>query len=85
MERERDPLVDDHTIAKIAETLGRLDERTERIERDLLGNGQPGIKQRVEDLEAHQNRVLGAFGILGGLGATLWGILEYLFHFKGGK
>jgi hypothetical protein len=78
--------MDEQTILKIVETLGRLDERSEKLEKLLSGNGQPGIVQRVTDLEAHQNRVIGGFAVIGAIGAGLWSVLEWAFHFsKGAK
>jgi hypothetical protein len=74
--------MDDQTVIKVIETLGRLDERTERIEREVVGNGQPGLKQRVEDLEAAKNRTIGGIGVIGAIGTFIWGGLEYIFHFR---
>jgi len=68
----------DEQITKIFETLGRLDERTENIERAVLGNGQVGLKQKVEDLEASRNRVWG----VGAAVTFIGGIVEYLIHRK---
>lgn len=72
----------DDKLAQILETLGRLDERSKQIQKDVGGNGQPGLKQRVENLEAHQNKQTGAMVVIGSLGAGAWGFMEWLFHFK---
>lgn len=68
----------DEQLGKILETLGRLDERTAIMYRELLGGEQPGIKQRVEDLEASRNRMWGAVGAATGLG----GLVEWFIHRK---
>jgi len=60
--------------------------RLTTIEHAVLGNNQPGLVQKVEALEAHDNKVVGAVGVIGALGVGIWGFLEYIFHFaKGGK
>jgi hypothetical protein len=66
----------DQQAAEILETLGRLDERTSRIDKAVNGNGQPGLAQKVEDLEASRNRLAGA----GAVGAFLIGVAEWFFH-----
>ena len=67
-------------LAQMAETLGRLDERTLAIQRAVEGNGQPGLKQRVQILEEHHNKITGGVTVIGVLGAGLWGFLEWIFH-----
>jgi hypothetical protein len=71
----------DDRLAQIAETLGRLDERTLVIQKAVEGNGQPGLKQRVQILEDHHNKITGGVTVIGALGTVLWGFLEYMFHF----
>lgn len=68
-------------LTHIAETLGRLDERTLVIQKSVEGNGQMGLKQRVQILEEHHNKITGGVTVIGVLGAGVWGFLEYLFHF----
>ena len=68
----------DEQASKVIEMLGRLDERTERIDRTLNGNGQPGLVQKVEGLEASKNRVWG----VGAAVTFIGGLVEYLFHRK---
>jgi hypothetical protein len=50
------------------ERLGRIDERLERLEHELLGNGQPGVVQRIEarlrSLEGWRSMLLGAWFLL---------------------
>jgi hypothetical protein len=77
--------LDDAQVLEVMRVLGKLDERTERIDKILSGNGQMGLIQKVEQLEAHKNKVTGAVTILGFVGTTIWGALEYFFHSKGGK
>lgn len=72
----------DDQVAKVLETLGRLDERTERLLDVVEGGEQPGLKQRIEVLEEHKNKVTGAFGVLVIIGGGIWGFLEYVFHIK---
>lgn len=64
----------------------RIDERIEKMHKELLGNGRPGrvdvVEGRVDALEAAKNRTI---GWIAGAGATVgvaWGALEYLFHRK---
>lgn len=68
----------DEQLGKILETLGRLDERTAIMYRELLGGEQPGLKQRVQDLEASRNRMWGAVWTMTGLG----GLVEWFIHKK---
>lgn len=68
-------------INKIMEILGRLDERTERTDKEISGNGQPGLKQRVSDLEASKNRLWG----FGSATLALGGAFEFLWHYLKGK
>jgi hypothetical protein len=82
LERVGDHLMDNDTIEKIMVTLGRLDERTERMEHDLGGNGQPGFRQRLEVLEASKNRMAGALAVCGAIGTGVWGLLEWVFHIR---
>lgn len=74
--------INDEQVVKIMETLGKLDERTENIEKAVLGNGQPGLAQKVEELEAHKNRTIGGVAVLSFLLTAIWGWLEYTFHLK---
>ena len=77
--------VTEDRLAQIAETLGRLDERTLVIQRAVEGNGQPGLKQRVQTLEEHQSKITGGVTVIGILGASLWGFLEWAFNFYSKK
>jgi len=78
--------LDDKQAAEMFRLLGQLDERTERMDRVLSGNGQPGLVQKVEALEEHKNKVTGAVTVIGLIGTGVWGFLEYVFHAaKGGK
>jgi hypothetical protein len=71
--------MDDHII-ELTAAVSRIEAKVESIDRGVNGNGQPGLKQRVEDLEASKNRMWG----MGTAGAFLLGVAEYLFH-RGGK
>lgn len=46
------------------------------IAHDVNGNGQPGLKQKVEELQEWKSKQIGALAVFGALG----GVLEYLFH-----
>ena len=63
-------------LIDIKENLGRQDERLEKIETAVLGNGQPGLSQKVETLQSSNSwtRGVGA-GII-----FLLGTLETWFH-----
>jgi hypothetical protein len=64
----------------------RIDERIEKMHKELLGNGRPGrmelVEGRVTDLEAGRNRALGWIGGAGAVLAAAWGALEWVFHRK---
>lgn len=61
---------------EVARLLGAIDARLANIEKLVGGNGQPGLKQKVEDLEAANNRTKGAFAVI----AFIGGVLEWLLH-----
>ena len=72
-------------VGKILETLGRLageaaaaNARADLIAKEVNGNGQPGIRQRVDDLEASKNRIWGALGAV----SFLAGLVEFFLHHK---
>lgn len=77
------PKMDQDAVSKIAETLGRLDARMENIEKAVLGNGQPGLIQRITTIEAQNSKFMGGISVLGVLGAGVWGFFEWLFHMRG--
>jgi hypothetical protein len=58
------------------ERLGRIDERLEHLEHELLGNGQPGAIQKHDDaiasLERWQSYIKGALAILAVLISAGW-------------
>jgi hypothetical protein len=62
------------------ETLGRLDERTERIMRLLEGNGTPGLVQRVDELESLADKAKGLlwFSGAGGVGGALSAVYHWI-------
>jgi len=61
--------------------LTRLDERTQRIEHDLFGNGQPGIlaclRQDISALQEHASQGKGALLVMGFL-LTVFGGSELI-------
>lgn len=67
--------MDDHII-ELAAAVARIEAKLESIDKGVNGNGMPGLKQKVEDLEASKNRMWGA----GALGTFLLGIAEYFYH-----
>jgi hypothetical protein len=72
----------DHII-QIKESQARSEADMYAIKRELLGNGQPGIKQRVEQLEADRSKF---YGMVAGM-TFLGGIFQWIIHtlMKGGK
>ena len=63
-------------LIEIKENLSRQDERLENIETAVLGNGQPGLAQKVEALQSGHNWTKGV-----GAGIVfLLGTLETWFH-----
>ena len=68
----------DEQVHKIVETLGRLDERTALIEKYILGNGQPGLAQKVEALEGSRNLLWG----MGSAITLIGGLVEWIIHRK---
>lgn len=55
-----------------------LSARMGSLEKAVLGDGQPGLAQKVESLEASRNRVWG----IGSAVVFIGGIAEYFFHRK---
>lgn len=53
-----------------------LSARIQGLEKAVLGDGQPGLAQKVEALEASKNRVWGVGAAITFLG----GIAEWLLH-----
>jgi hypothetical protein len=69
--------MDDH-IVELAAAVARIEAKLDVIDRGVNGNGQPGLKQKVEDLEASKNRVWGV-----GAAVTFFaGLAEWLLHRK---
>jgi hypothetical protein len=58
--------------------LGELKAKIENIEHVVIGNGQPGLQQRMGSLEASKNRLWGAGWLMG----ILWGVVEYFHKIK---
>ena len=48
----------------ISERLGRIEEKLERIERCVGGNGQPGLEQRVSGLERWRSGIVAVLSFL---------------------
>lgn len=63
----------------VVEKIGRIDERTENLHRVVVGNGQPGLLQRVSDLEGTRNRALGFTAALSLFWAILVAIAKAVF------
>jgi len=83
---DNEQLILEHLV-ELKSGQAELSARMGGLEKAVLGDGQPGLVQKVEALEAHQNKVTGGVKVAGVVGAGLWGLLEYLFHYvgKGGK
>jgi hypothetical protein len=73
----------DTRTAMLDERTARLDERSLTIVKAVEGNGMPGLRQRVEDLEAVKNKATGVVAVLGTIGVGIWGFLEWAFHAAG--
>lgn len=73
--------IDEHVIDLVA-AVARIESKIGDLDKNLNGNGQPGLQQRVQDLEASKNRTVGAIAVLGTIGTGIWGLLEYVFHVK---
>jgi len=67
--------------------LARIDERTENIEKVVLGNGKPGLQARVEALEVAQGEDRGEAKVWGyirsGFAGLLGAFLQFLLSRKG--
>lgn len=63
-------------LIDIKQNLGRQDERLEAIETAVMGNGQPGLAQKVEALQRDRNWT---WGLGAGLTFVL-ATLESWFH-----
>jgi hypothetical protein len=71
--------MDEHLLAEIAQTLGELKADIATVKAEIVGyDSTPGLRVRVEDLEASRNKLYGGLGILTFLG----GIAEWFFHRK---
>ena len=69
---------------KVMLKLGELSADMSTVKKAVSGNGQPGLVQRVESLEAGRNYLLGGMAVLTAIGASVWGFLEWVFHFSKG-
>jgi hypothetical protein len=58
------------------EILIRVDERLDGLHKEVMGNGQPGHKQRIESLEGSRNIGRGMVAVL----TSLVGLAEWFFH-----
>lgn len=66
----------DDKLDEVAQTCATLPPRVNRIEREIFGNGRPGLASQLAGVQATQRlalRVLGGIG--GGILALLTGIL----------
>lgn len=63
-------------IMEIKVSIANSSARLTAIEKAVSGNGQPGLAQKVEDLQASKNWMWG----LGTAVTFLAGIAEWLFH-----
>ena len=69
-------------VSSMSETIGRLDGNMEIIKNAVLGDGQPGLIQRVGELEGSRNKMWG----FGSAVTFMLGILEWVLHRNwGGK
>ena len=68
---------DEHVIELIA-SVARIEAKLDAIDKGVNGNGMPGLKQKVEELEASKNRVWG----VGSAIVFIGGVLEWFLHRK---
>lgn len=55
------------------------------IKQAIMGNGQPGLCKRVEDLEKSQKNQSWVSGVCAGFGFVIGGFITYIInYFKGG-
>lgn len=78
-------------VRKHGELLARLDERLERMDHDLFGNGQPGTLKTMEDsiagtakrvltLEKSESHLKGWVAGVVAIGLLIGGVAEFLYH-----
>ena len=68
----------DEHILELTAAVARIEAKLDAVDKGLNGNGMPGLKQKVEDLEASKNRVWGV-----GAALTFFaGLAEWLLHKK---
>jgi hypothetical protein len=53
----------------------RLDERTDSLHHEVCGNGQPGLRQRVQGLELWRSMLIGGWLLLVAA-ITAWAALK---------
>jgi hypothetical protein len=63
-------------LIEIKSTLSAQDVKLDKLESAVLGNGQPGLMQKVEDLQSAKNWTWGAGSAI----TFLLGMLETLLH-----
>lgn len=66
-------------LKNVYQAIGKLQASMENLEKELLGNGQPGVRQRVESLEGNQAKVVGGGLVLSGL-LAIWQAVHAFFH-----
>lgn len=76
----------DSEASKLLVTLGQIDERTKNLEKAVLGNGQPGLKQKIDQLESDADKAKGRYEVryqisMWFAGTALGGkIVEWIYH-----
>jgi putative N-acetylmannosamine-6-phosphate epimerase len=72
------PKMDNKQENEMFAILGKLSADVETVKHAVMGNGQPGLVQRVDSLEANKNQLWG----VGGAITFLAGVAEWFFHRK---
>jgi uncharacterized protein with ACT and thioredoxin-like domain len=76
----------DDILREQTKALASIDSNVKYLRKDLLGNGQPGrlqiVEENIKDLEAHKNRALGWIAGAGAFIAAALAIFEYFQHTK---
>jgi len=63
----------------LLEALGAIKKSIENLEKAVLGNGQPGLSQKVQELEVNQGKVVGGGLVVSGL-LALWQLIHGILH-----
>lgn len=63
-------------IIELKESVGRIEQKVDTAVRAIEGNGQPGLRQRVESLESDRSKMWG----VGAAVTFVGGAFEFMAH-----